>query len=720
MGLTSYVNFAQGRRDNVNKQCGKVNIPARPTAHKLTGGSSVYAPATMSVSAFESFDGAVTHDSTLWEIRSADGSFTYPVFKSETTENLTELAVPFDLLEFGRSYYWRATYIDSKGRKSLPNMEAGFRYGGHAKSENLIFLKDTEWKYNADGNNLGTTWRKAEYDDSAWPSGKSYLGRATSRQKHKMTTTLKMGATTFYFRKAFVFDQPVGGGELQINYLIDDGAVFYLNGKQIHRANMKERGSIRYTTRASSTVTDADLSGQIVLSGKYLKQGENILAVEVHQYSTNDRDLAFGLSLRATVESLPDGVILNELMAANRGSVTHTDTSPDWIELHNPTNRDVDLGGAGLGDGVALEPSFFFPADTILPAKGHLVVWCDDQKESPGLHTGFALDADGQNIALWWPSDEGLKIQDAIGFGPQADDLSLGREPDGLGSWTLNTPTPGLANLGADLGSISSLVINEWMARPEDGDDWLELFNNSSLPIPLAGLRLSDDPVQPDKTVMPPLTFIGPNGFLRLTADNSPADGPTHLGFRLSGSGEEIVLIDTKDKVIDSVLFGEQPRGTSEGCYPDGAKSIVFFPNSATPGRSNLILGDSDEDGLPNLWEDRYGLNPNDASDAVIDTDNDGHTNLEELLAGTKPNDDDSVLWLDLMMHQHNMNITFDAQAGRTYVLWNATNITNGKWIKVEEFPPQDSKRTIIHNLPAKHRSAPNGYYRITIPAAKN
>jgi hypothetical protein len=535
-----------------------------------------------------------------------------------------------------------------------------------------------------------------------------------------MATTLKMGATTFYFRKAFDFDQPVGGGELQINYLIDDGAVFYLNGKQIHRANMKERGSIRYTTRALSTVSDAELSGQIVLPGKYLKQGENILAVEVHQYSTNDRDLAFGLSFRATVESLPDGVILNELMAANRGSVTHADTNPDWIELHNPTNRDIDLGGAGLGDGVALEPTFFFPAHTILPAKGHLVVWCDDQKESPGLHTGFALDADGQNIALWWPGDEGLKIQDAMGFGPQANDLSLGREPDGLGPWTLNTPTPGLANIGSDLGSIGSLVINEWMARPEDGDDWLELFNNSSLPIPLAGLKLSDDLAQPDKTVMPPLTFIGPNGFLRLTADNSPADGPTHLGFRLSGSGEEIVLTDTRDKVIDSVLFGEQTRGTSEGCYPDGAKSIVFFPNSATPGRANLILGDSDEDGLPNLWEDRYGLNPNDASDAALDTDNDGHTNLEELLAGTRPNDADSVLWLDLTMHHQSMNITFEAQGGRTYVLWNATDITDGEWVKVQEFPSQDSKRTIIHDLPVKHRSSPNGYYRITIPAVEN
>ena len=720
MGLTSYVNYAQGRWDNVNKQCGKVNIPTQPMARKLTGGSSVYAPATMAVSAFESGDGAVTHASTLWEIRSADGSFTYPVFKSETTENLTELPVPFDLLEFGRSYYWRATYIDSKGRKSLPNAEAGFRYGGHAKSEDLISLKDTEWRYNVDGKNLGTAWRKAEYDDSAWPSGKSYLGRATSRQKYKMATTLKMGATTFYFRKAFDFDQPVGGGELHINYLIDDGAVFYLNGNQIHRANMKERGSIRYTTRASSTVSDAELSGQIVLPGKYLKQGENILAVEVHQYSTNDRDLAFGLSFRATVESLPDGVILNELMAANRGSVTHSDTNPDWIELHNPTNRDIDLGGAGLGDGVALEPTFFFPAHTILPAKGHLVVWCDDQTESPGLHTGFALDADGQNIALWWPGDEGPKIQDAIGFGPQADDLSLGREPDGLGPWTLNTPTPGLANVGSDLGSIGSLVINEWMARPEDGDDWLELFNNSSLPIPLAGLKLSDDPAQPDKTVMPPLTFIGPNGFLRLAADNSPADGPTHLGFRLNGSGEEIVLTDTRDKVIDSMLFGEQTRGTSEGCYPDGAKSIVFFPNSATPGRANLILGDSDEDGLPNLWEDQYGLNPNDASDAALDTDNDGHTNLEELLAGTRPNDADSVLWLDLTMHHQSMSITFEAQGGRTYALWNATDITDGEWIKVQEFPPQGSMRTIIHDLPVKHRPSPNGYYRITIPAVEN
>ena len=181
------------------------------------------------------------------------------------------------------------------------------------------------------------------------------------------------------------------------------------------------------------------------------------------------------------------------------------------------------------------------------------------------------------------------------------------------------------------------------------------------------------------------------------------------------------MLTDTKDKVIDSVLFNEQTRGTSKGRYPDGSKSIVFFPNSATPGRANLVLGqDSDEDGLPNLWEDQYGLNPNDASDAALDTDNDGHTNLEELLAGTRPNDAASVLWMDLKLQQRSVIVSFEAQAGRTYVLWNTNDIADGGWIKVQEFPAQDNKRNVIHAIPSNNLPLPSGYYRLTIPATND
>lgn len=48
---------------------------------------------------------------------------------------------------------------------------------------------------------------------------------------------------------------------------------------------------------------------------------------------------------------------------------------------------------------------------------------------------------------------------------------------------------------------------------------------------------------------------------------------------------------------------------------------------------------DTDHDGLPNDWEKKYGLNPDDASDANLDSDGDGFTNLEEYQAKTNPKD---------------------------------------------------------------------------------
>jgi hypothetical protein len=48
--------------------------------------------------------------------------------------------------------------------------------------------------------------------------------------------------------------------------------------------------------------------------------------------------------------------------------------------------------------------------------------------------------------------------------------------------------------------------------------------------------------------------------------------------------------------------------------------------------KSKAAPVDSDQDGMPDTWERRHGLNPRDASDGTADKDHDGYTNLEEYL----------------------------------------------------------------------------------------
>jgi len=48
-------------------------------------------------------------------------------------------------------------------------------------------------------------------------------------------------------------------------------------------------------------------------------------------------------------------------------------------------------------------------------------------------------------------------------------------------------------------------------------------------------------------------------------------------------------------------------------------------------------LNDMDDDGMPDSWEKKHGLNPKDPSDAKKDADGDGYTNLEEYEMGTNP-----------------------------------------------------------------------------------
>jgi len=62
------------------------------------------------------------------------------------------------------------------------------------------------------------------------------------------------------------------------------------------------------------------------------------------------------------------------------------------------------------------------------------------------------------------------------------------------------------------------------------------------------------------------------------------------------------------------------------------------FCGEAQEAEKTVVL-DADGDGMPDEWEKRYGLNPNDPADAAADKDGDAFTNLEEFQAKTDPTD---------------------------------------------------------------------------------
>lgn len=89
--------------------------------------------------------------------------------------------------------------------------------------------------------------------------------------------------------------------------------------------------------------------------------------------------------------------------------------------------------------------------------------------------------------------------------------------------------------------------------------DWIILHNATGTTVNLNGHYLSDDPADPLKHRFTTDIIIPPGDSLRLWADDQEAYGPLHLGFRLSGEGEHILLSDTAGTLMEQVAFPRIP-----------------------------------------------------------------------------------------------------------------------------------------------------------------
>ena len=161
------------------------------------------------------------------------------------------------------------------------------------------------WKYLDDGSNQGIAWRAPDFDDSAWKEGPAQLGYGDGDE----ATVVSYGPDannkyiTTYFRHRFQVENPSQYSALVLRLLRDDGAVVYLNGKEIVRSNMSF-GIVTYRTLAASVVSyDAEnMFFDYYPPVSALVEGTNVLAVEIHQANASSSDISFDLEFASTTK----------------------------------------------------------------------------------------------------------------------------------------------------------------------------------------------------------------------------------------------------------------------------------------------------------------------------------------------------------------------------------------------------------------------------------
>ncbi len=144
-------------------------------------------------------------------------------------------------------------------------------------------------------------------------------------------------------------------------------------------------------------------------------------------------------------------VVINEFSAANLSVFPDNYLKhEDWVEVANVSVNPVDLSGWYLSDDKEEPQKWAFPAGTILPTGGYLVIWCSGRDEATGgnLHASFKLTQTKKTAEIITLTDLNGVTKDFKKVKTTDKEQSVGRKTDGGADWGICTqPTPGSSNV---------------------------------------------------------------------------------------------------------------------------------------------------------------------------------------------------------------------------------------------------------------------------------
>ena len=142
-------------------------------------------------------------------------------------------------------------------------------------------------------------------------------------------------------------------------------------------------------------------------------------------------------------------IIINEVSSGNDIYINDLGKKTDWIELYNTTENDYDLSGIYISDNKDKfdknQINNEIGINTIIPAHGYKVIWCDGKAGKSQLHTNFKL-SNSDNSAVYICSKDNT-WSDSLVYKAQSRWQTYGRYPDAGGiQMILERPSIGSCN----------------------------------------------------------------------------------------------------------------------------------------------------------------------------------------------------------------------------------------------------------------------------------
>ncbi|MDY4890812.1 MAG: CotH kinase family protein [Prevotella sp.] len=255
------------------------------------------------------------------------------------------------------------------------------------------------------------------------------------------------------------------------------GALLLINGMRI------PTGEFCGLAFANTTIS------AVAPAGYTFKGWRNMNSSYESYFTTNEAFAlnADNLCLKAVFDPMTDEertlagihpVCINEISASNDIFVNDYFKKADWVELYNTTDYDIDLEGMYISDDAAKPyKSKITKGDTqtntIIPAHGHMIVWCDKQNAKSQLHASFKISGDGGTIYL---SAADKTWTDSLSYPAHDEFSSVGRYPDGASKvFVMHRPTIATTNIATSYMQEYDPVATGMDGCRHDGTDMVTI-----------------------------------------------------------------------------------------------------------------------------------------------------------------------------------------------------------------------------------------------------